>query len=129
MKGLMSLCVSGIMALYWSGAAAMLMDMPSTHAFCLTLCFLIGVLCMVTGGIVATFPGNAHCKMGISGVGAWTTLIFTLGSFHLATFKLHEDLVYSIISMVICFILITTFWGIVAQDPVVCVSVFEICFT
>ncbi|TVU02789.1 hypothetical protein EJB05_51704, partial [Eragrostis curvula] len=121
-KGHLSICLSGMTALYWSSAADMLIKMHSTEAttaFLMTLCFLVGVLFMVTGGITATFPDSAPCKMGISGLGAWFSLVFTLASFHLGTFALHNDAAYSIISMVMCFAIITVFWGAVAQEPVV----------
>ncbi|XP_062182027.1 uncharacterized protein LOC133886292 [Phragmites australis] len=120
LKGYLSICVFGLTIMYWSGAVAMLMEIYKTHptkAYCFVMYFVFCLILMLVGVAAATFPSTSPCKMGFAGLGAWNAMLFIVTTFHLATFKLYLEPIYSLISLIISSILVSIFWGIAAQDP------------
>ncbi|CAL4985391.1 unnamed protein product [Urochloa decumbens] len=116
----LSMCISGVGTLYWTGAVAMLLELNKTHpteSYSFLLYSLFSIVVMLLAITASTFPSTAHGKMEFSGLGAWQAIMFAISTYHLATFKLHPGPVYFWISISVSSALSCVFWGITSQDP------------
>ncbi|CAM0151755.1 unnamed protein product [Urochloa decumbens] len=120
LKGYLSICVSGLATLYWSGSLPVFKETHQTHpnlAYIGVVYSLVVVLLNLAGVAAAYFPSTTPFPLDIAGLAAWQSMISVLVNFHVATFIVHPKLISSIISMFVSLFIITVFWGMVAQDP------------
>lgn len=130
LKAYLSMCISGITTLYWTGAAAILLDLNNTNsseAYSFVLYSLFSLTVMLISVIIATFPTTAPVDIEFAGLGAWQAAMFVIATFHLATFKLHLEPRHFWISLIVSSILFSVFWGVSSQDPLVSNYLFENC--
>jgi len=74
---------------------------------------------MLLGVAASTFPKSSWLAPSLAGFGSLQALILVLGGFHVASLKYHpydEEAKYSMIGSTI---LITIYWGLSVQDPMV----------
>ncbi|KAL6868215.1 hypothetical protein ACP4OV_015060 [Aristida adscensionis] len=116
------LFASALGIMYWRGTIMALTQMSKIRADVSYICslgFTICLLLILLGGIAARLPARAPWSQGVAGLGAWQSLLFILGTFHVDTFQFHPEALYSFCSMLICATLVTIYWGYSAQDPLI----------